>query len=156
MVATTTTQIAKQMTAASGISAITAPPATATPLPPLKRSHTGKTWPAMAAAGGDGRPGVVREEPGDHDRDDALEDVGRHHGDAHLAAQGAEHVRRAEVPAADGAEVHAAGPPGQERERDRAEQVGQRHDERLGHGSSSASALTVALPENSRQRAIRK
>ena len=50
MVATTTTQIAKQMMAASGISAITAPPATATPLPPLKRSHTGKTWPAMAAA----------------------------------------------------------------------------------------------------------
>ena len=88
--------------------------------------------------------------------DDALEDVGRHHRDAHLAAQGAEHVRRAEVAAAHRAQVHAAGAPGQERERDRAEQVGERHDQRLGHGSSTASALTVALPEKSRQRAIRK
>ena len=37
------------MTLARGISAITAPPPTATPLPPLKRSHTGNTCPAIAA-----------------------------------------------------------------------------------------------------------
>ena len=54
------------------------------------------------------------------------------------APEGAEDVGRPEVAAADGPQVDAAGAPGEERERDRAEQVGEHDRERLVHGSLTA------------------
>ena len=55
------------------------------------------------------------------------------------------------------AQVDAARAPGEEREGDRPEQVGQHHRERLVHGSLTVSGLAfAAVPRKRRQRATMK
>ena len=122
---------------ASGVSTAKTPHAVATPLPPRKRSHTGKTWPTMAA-----RPAAAvhrsRVEPLDqHDAARALGHVEQHHRHAGADARRAQDVRGAQIATADAAQIGGSEPPRQnQRERDRADEIRQQNERKDGHGDT--------------------
>ena len=104
--------------AASGAATRKTPKPVATPLPPRKRSQTGNMWPRTAQEGGEGLDSsrtwevwAMRsggEQAAEPDGGAAFEHVDEEGGRAEALAAGAQDVGRADVAAADGANVFMA------------------------------------------------
>ena len=137
-----TSQVAPASRPAGQAMAIIAPKKVATPLPPLKRSQTGKRWPTKAAPAGQRlrRRRYAKNQPGQATRASAplppspSSVIARQ-----VAAAGAQHVGRADAARADLAQVaRAAQPRGDHPERDRAQEIAEHQaadgdrDERAG------------------------
>ena len=141
-------QSAAKISAIEPFSPIRMPRKVATPLPPLKRSQTGKRWPRKAPSPA-ASPASRAPEQGrsQQHRRRALQHVAEQGQCRQLLVAGAQDIRRADIAGADAAQVGPAAQAGQDdAEGDRAEQIAEDERSIAETGQDKVQFITSLMP----------